>query len=373
MFKFNNLSNSQIATQENLKISQNGKILVEDSNDTKSTKIAARSNRNFHLIILPTEKCNFRCTYCYEDYAAGRMKKETIQGIKALLERRCAEEDLEFLNVGWFGGEPLLAKDIILEIAEYAKSLSQKYPRLSYIGDMTTNGYLLDYKTLTALEDVGVRDYQISLDGHREVHNQSRIRADGASTYDQIWANLLTIRDSSLPVHVVLRVHFTVDTLQLIDPLLEEIRKEFIHDQRFSVFFKAVERLGGPNDAEIKIFSETEKEEAVKLLKTKLYGENLPVSPPHIQPGDICYASRPNSLVIRANGDVGKCTVALYDERNKIASLKPDGTLEIIPGRLAPWIRGLKTLDLATLACPLANLPSINTATSLTPETALSR
>ena len=348
-------SNFQVLSDESITIDNTGKFSTRDIEDTKLRKMGV-SNRYFQIIILPTEKCNFRCTYCYEDFAAGRMKKETILGIKALLEKRCP--DLRYLNISWFGGEPLTAKDIVLEISEYAMSLVYRYPKLRYMGDMTTNAYLLDYKTVAALANVGVRNYQISLDGPREVHNKSRLRADGSSTYDRIWANLLAIRDSSLPVSIMLRIHFTADTLKLIDPLIEDIRREFLHDSRFGVFFKAIERLGGPNDASIKIFSEAEKEEALKSLQTKLFGENL-TSSQNVSLADdyVCYASRPNSLVIRSNGDVGKCTVALYDERNKIASLQPDGTLKLIPGRLAPWVRGIETLDPATLGCPLMNLP----------------
>jgi uncharacterized protein len=314
------------------------------------------SNQQLQLIILPTEKCNFRCTYCYEDYSVGRMNKEIILGIKALIERRCI--NLSYLKISWFGGEPLTAKDIVLEISDYATSLIRKYPNLRYEGDMTTNGYFLDRKMLAALADVGVKNYQISLDGPREVHNRSRVRADGGNTYDKIWANLLAIRDSLAPVSVVLRIHFTVDTLTLLDPLIEDIRIEFLHDPRFSVFFKAIERLGGSNDASIKTFSHAENEAAIKLLQTKLFCENLESSQNfYVEDDYVCYASRPNSLVIRSNGDVGKCTTALYDERNKIATLQPDGTLKLISGRLAPWLRGIETLDPSTLGCPLVNLP----------------
>jgi uncharacterized protein len=341
---------------DRLIIDNNAKFFVKDAQDKNLMKMGI-SNQFFQLIILPTEKCNFRCIYCYEDFVAGRMKQETILGIKALLERRCA--DLRYLNISWFGGEPLIAKDIVLEISKYVTSLVYRYPQLHYVGDMTTNAYLLDYKTVSLLANVGVRNYQISLDGPREIHNKSRIRADGSSTYDLIWANLLAIRDSSLPVSVMLRIHFTVDTLKLIDPLIEDIKREFLLDSRFSVFFKAVERLGGSNDASIKLFSEAEKEEAIKSLQIKLFGDNLASPQNNCLTDDyICYASRPNSLVIRSNGDVGKCTVALYDERNKIATLQPDGTLKLIPGRLAPWVRGIETLDADTLACPLVNLPS---------------
>ena len=104
-----------------------------------------------------------------------------------------------------------------------------------------------------------------------------------------------------------------------------------------------------------------------------MFGENIQ-SPQNFSLGDdyICYASKPNSLVIRSNGDVGKCTVALYDERNKIATLRPDGTLNVIPGRLAPWIRGIKDLDAATLACPLVGLPPNNKTISDSKEKILS-
>ena len=37
----------------------------------------AISPRIQELILLPTEKCNFRCTYCYEDFELGKMSEET--------------------------------------------------------------------------------------------------------------------------------------------------------------------------------------------------------------------------------------------------------------------------------------------------------
>ena len=370
MLDINNQNNSLLVSNESLKINNTGKMLVKDSHNKKLIEMGV-SDKFFQLIIFPTEKCNFRCTYCYEDFSVGRMKQETIQGIKSLLDKRC--KDLRYLNISWFGGEPLIAKDIILEISQYVKSLVFKYPKLRYEGDMTTNGYLLDFKTVSGLVNVGVRNYQISLDGPREIHDKSRIRADGSSTFDRIWSNLLAIRDSSLPLSIMLRIHFTVDTVNLLDPLIEDIRREFLPDSRFSFFFKAIERLGGSNDASIELFSHIEEEEALKSLNAKLFGKNL-ASPQNISVEDdyVCYASRPNSLIIRSNGDVGKCTVALYDERNKIATLQPDGTLELIPGRFAPWVRGIKTLDPDTLACPLVNLPSSEEINSNLKENAFS-
>ncbi len=344
------------AAINNFGLDDRGKVTIEKPQDLPGMNRALTSNRLLSLIILPTENCNFRCTYCYEDFAVGRMKSSVLSGLKSFLDRRCPE--LDYINVEWFGGEPLMAKDVILDISHFLMARTYIFPNLQYSSGMTTNAYLLDLETASNLSNAGVRTYQISLDGPREVHDRSRLRADGASTFDRIWSNLLAIRDSSLPVNITLRLHVTADTWTLLDPLLEDIKREFLPDSRFSVFFKAIERLGGANDNNIKSLSHSEHDLVMTTLKSKLFGEHSNSPQNGDLPNDyICYASRPNSLIIRANGDVGKCTVALYDERNKIATLQPDGTLQVIPGRLAPWVRGLETLDPITLACPLTSLP----------------
>src|SRR5690242_7308023 len=79
----------------------------------------AFSNSNLQLILFPTEQCNFRCTYCYEDFALGRMSDEIISGVKNLIAKR---KDLKHLNIMWFGGEPTAALDIVLDISTFAKN-----------------------------------------------------------------------------------------------------------------------------------------------------------------------------------------------------------------------------------------------------------
>jgi uncharacterized protein len=77
---------------------------------------------------------------------------------------------------------------------------------------------------------------------------------------------------------------------------------------------------------------------------------------------EICYAARPNSLVIRADGRVGKCTVALTDTRNTIGQLLPNGSLQIDKIRLSPWLHGWASGDFAALACPYSSFLGPNTS-----------
>src|SRR3990167_3063672 len=157
------------------------------------------SHKNLELILFPTEQCNFRCTYCYEDFSIGRMRTQVIEGVKNLIRQRA--EDLEILKISWFGGEPLAAKDIVYNISEYAKNICVQRS-IKFISGMTTNGFLLKENTLTKLFNSGVTSYQISLDGPREVHNKTRLRINKSGSFDEIWANLVMIKNTSLPVSV---------------------------------------------------------------------------------------------------------------------------------------------------------------------------
>ncbi|MFF7227918.1 hypothetical protein [Streptomyces sioyaensis] len=136
---------------------------------------------------------------------------------------------------------------------------------------------------------------------------------------------------------------------------LREVRDTFLDDPRFSVGLKPVERLGGPNDETLEILPDAARTESQDALAALLNGTS-PAFP--ATPGmEACYAARANSLVIRAGGRVGKCTVALTDPANTIGRLRPDGTLRIDNGRLSPWLRGWTSRDRSAVSCPYAGTP----------------
>jgi uncharacterized protein len=306
-----------------------------------------------HLIVLPTEKCNFRCTYCYEDFTVGRMKPDTIQGIKRLIERRMP--DLRHLTIDWFGGEPLIARDIIEDVCRHVCELARANPKLEFGSGITTNGYLLDLNTVESLGRLNINSYQISLDGPREFHDETRVRAGGSGSFDRIWRNIDGIRRSSLKVRVLLRIHLTPKNLSSMESFLGEIRDRFLGDLRFSVFLKPIERLGGPNNDDIDTISHDDSPEVLRRLRRIV---NRDGGCPELDAAaHVCYASKPNSFVIRANGIVGKCTVVLEDPRNHIGRILSNGDMELDNTIIRPWLRGLQTLDSRVLGCPLDDFP----------------
>jgi uncharacterized protein len=320
--------------------------------NTSLTKLEPRrlasclSNRRLELIVMPTEQCNFRCTYCYEDFKLGRMSSDTIAGLRALISNRI--DKLDQLYISWFGGEPLAAADIMLDLSSHASRLAAQRPKINYRAGITTNGYLLNQHLLDQMASVRILDFQITLDGPKEIHDRRRLRADGSGSYEKIWNNLLLLKATPHPFKILLRIHFDRDTVACLDPLIQDVKRDLITDPRFEVCFKGLLRMGGPNDDRLNVFSESEANEQRESLMRKLYGDHVPVEEPFI-----CYAAKPNALVIRSDGTLAKCTVALNDPRNKVGVIHRDGTVEVDMSRYRPWLTGLAKLDLDILACPL--------------------
>lgn len=312
------------------------------------------SNRLLHLVLMPTEQCNFRCVYCYEDFTAGQMSRQVVDSVKALMRRRVAL--LDVLSLEWFGGEPLLAWPIIKEIQGYARDLLREHPDVRLFGSITTNGSLLSRQRFEPLLDLGVRSYQISLDGTSEGHDALRQRLGGGGSFAAIWHNLLDMRQCPEEFRVLLRLHVTRDNQPDLDRLLVLLAREFGGDRRFLVMFKAIRRFGGPNDAELPVIPSDQEDEILGRLvlrATELgLAEQQDVSAqPGMLPG--CYAAALGSYVVRSTGELAKCTVALAHPNNRVGVLQPDGTVDLDSVKMTGWLRGALNGDLKSLECPM--------------------
>jgi uncharacterized protein len=310
------------------------------------------TNDVLELHLLPTEQCNFRCTYCYEDFSEGRMPPQVVRGVKRLIGRRA--DSLQLLSIAWFGGEPLAALGIVEDISEHACESAARHGFV-FRGSMTTNAWGLTLETLKSLVALGVRDYQITLDGPAHLHDQVRRRADGAATFERIWSNLRDAHASALAFNINLRIHIRPDTADEVRRWLPELEETLLCDPRFKVLLKTVEHLGGPNDAVVRVYRNDREREAVVAPLYKRLGARGAFR------NDIfaraCYAGRPNAWVVRSNGDLARCTVALRDPANRVGRLTEDGELDIDAERLRPWFHGLPSLADEVLACPAKSLP----------------
>lgn len=303
--------------------------------------------KSLELILFPTEQCNFRCVYCYEDFSIGAMEERYIKGVKALIAKRLGE--LNNLTLSWFGGEPLAAKNIIYDISQYAKDLCDEI-EVTLDGAITTNGYLLDVECMEKLVILNQKRFQISLDGLEDMHDKTRRLMSGAGTFKRIWSNLEAIAKTNLDFHITLRLHLTLDNLESMRKLAMTIKLKFLSDHRFSVFLKPIENLGGKNS---NLIATLDKEKRAAYLAD--ISNIIDIGKTSTVPS-MCYAGRPNSLIIRASGKVQKCTVLLDDDRNTVGHLMENGEVNIVSEKMHIWMAGLVSGDKATIACPATSL-----------------
>ncbi len=318
-------------------------FLVEPDTDEQSLArlryLEQAMDGALELIILPTEQCNFRCRYCYETFAVDEMPLNIQDGLIRYVQKNISRHTA--LRVGWFGGEPLEAPDVI-------DRLSQKFIEICtrshkpYAASMTTNGYYLTPVMVERMYPNKVRQFTITLDGPRESHDKLRVRSDGHPTFDTIIKNLKDIRDATprRRVQILVRTNVSREVYENLDRHLSLLAAEFGHDRRFSFFFRATEDWGG---AAVKSITE-------KLLRPKDYRRVYDLLINSDAPLDyqmyiddlthpsICYAGQRNSYVIGGDGCIYKCTVYLDHSSNLIGQVTEDGAFEIDDSKHSRWI-----------------------------------
>ena len=136
-----------------------------------------------NLVLSLTERCNLRCTYCYykvsHEARSLVMSNDIMDAAIRLAFERTLSLNQNFLNITFFGGEPLLCMDSIYRGVELAKSLVQDRNQFRLRFAVNTNATLLDDTIIDYLKREKFRIY-LSLDGPEAHHNICRKQVGGA-------------------------------------------------------------------------------------------------------------------------------------------------------------------------------------------------
>lgn len=120
-----------------------------------------------------TERCNLKCIYCYEHIKRDvLLSVEIAQNAIRQTFERAVEENVEYVEILFHGGEPFMAFERIKEICLWL--WSQEWP-CKYICYATTNGTLVHGEIRQWLKENSHRFVAgLSLDGTPEMHNRNR-------------------------------------------------------------------------------------------------------------------------------------------------------------------------------------------------------
>lgn len=285
------------------------------------SKIYEAMNDSLIITMMPTEGCNFRCSYCYESHVPSSMTRNMLDHIHRYITEQAP--NYKHINISWFGGEPTLCRDTVLETAELVQSL-QKVHAFRYTSSMTTNGYLLNPEYFKEYYHAGITSFQITLDGWN--HDQTRPHVSGKGTLQRILDNLTAI--SALPEEeynysIIIRHNVLPNDCDL--SWYDHLNRLFGHDKRFSLLIRPVCDWGGESVKSLNLPGPKEPDTAVDahvqyLKKIGMRCDNLE----HHLLSNVCNAGYPHSMVFRADGKIEKCTICLDHSANQIGYIDWD-------------------------------------------------
>lgn len=282
-----------------------GYVVDADYDELAAIKYKLLSSRytvtTMGLTIAPTSDCNFRCIYCYE--------KDSIKPIT--MSEQTQEELIEFvtqhipyvkgLSVYWYGGEPLLAMDIIEKLSDVFMKLCEEN-KIEYSASMVTNGYLLTPENVEKLHKLKVSSIQVTLDGAAEDHDKRRFLKGGHPTFDRIIENLCAAKDS-LPERVAIRINADRHNIDRVDNVIRILREKGLED-KVQPYLAMVENSNDSyNDNSCLRTNEFSKCEFDFTMRN---GLDIVGHTPQ-QLGHYCGADCCGSYVVNADGRIYKC------------------------------------------------------------------
>lgn len=279
------------------------------------------------ITICPTMGCNFDCPYCFENHRAGKMSEAVQDEVLGLAERMLDASGAKRLSITWFGGEPLLAPDVIETLSERLMALAER-KGAAYYAEIITNGYLLDQKNADLLERVKVIWIQITLDGIGAAHDATRRLAGGGPTFSRITDNLRNVKISG---RVTIRHNVHEENYKEVEKLrsfVEELSRESGNDLHYYPAVCFVSDAASERENQVGVLYGAEKSDIGLLRDTGRFGPGK---------GHYCGFNSLWLVTVDEQGNLMKCwedadkpersfgSAAVWDPKNPIFSAdRPD-------------------------------------------------
>jgi uncharacterized protein len=207
-------------------MSKSNFIVADETDELKDLEFFRLSknadSHNLSLVLHPTLSCNFDCYYCYEKNKSGLMSKDVLEKILELIKKHA--EKKSNITIEWFGGEPLLAFDIIYDFSQKAIDICKKNS-VKYFSALVTNGYLFTDDIIDKLKDCNISKVQITLDGPPDIHNKRRfLKNSKEPTFDRILENAdkLNKKKINLRLRVNINKEISMNSMMQFVKILNE-------------------------------------------------------------------------------------------------------------------------------------------------------
>ncbi|MGB8450995.1 MAG: radical SAM protein [Anaerocolumna sp.] len=273
------------------------------------------SGETLRLTVVLTRQCNCSCIYCYQDHLCknSSMNQEIIDHLISFTEKYMEENKLSDLEVVFFGGEPLLKKDLITYASKKWHGKLADHYKFAII----TNGTLIEKDDVIQWNKYNLNSLKITLDGIQEIHDKRRHYKSGKGSFNDIINNIKTVHKiANIVINIVLDESNFPEIYSLIDLIKELQLKLSICINLTRVHGKEI----------------TEKESgylidlASYIKKRNIYQYSSIGNPD----GEICPYKKKHSFSIDTNLKIFMCNAFIDDHDYSIGNIDDYYTKEII-------------------------------------------
>lgn len=282
-----------------------------------------------NIIIAPTLECNAHCFYCFEKgFRKGIMSRETAD---KLIDFLAMNWNGDKLGITWFGGEPLLGRDIIDYIVD---GLIKN--NISYASKITTNGSLLNEYTINLIKKKwNVDKIQVTIDAVGDEYN--RIKCYDSSIdnpFSIVMENIELALKEGLKIKI--RINFDPEKQDIALDTFNYLTNQFKGSKHIKIYFAPIDedneqvknisncfdgykehpyisliKFGRKNGLYRGFPDMEDTEDETESLADKGLLKKLKIYPSVTN----CYASCPNVYSIDPSGRIYKCHRVLGQEK----------------------------------------------------------
>lgn len=306
---------------EFLNILKEKEFLVPNEQDEfefiiNTNKTVKEAGNFLSMTIQPSANCQLGCHYCGQSHSKHYANDAVIDKYYERIKYLLSIKKYEGIAITWYGGEPLTGYSAIRKTSEKLIGLA-KENGLIYISDMITNGLSLKPSIFKELvEDCKVTNYQITIDGSAEGHDQRRVTKTGDPTFDIITKNIIDITKMKeyIDNHCVIQIRVNIDktNYQYVDPLIDFIKDNNLQS-KIRMYFAPIVDFGG-NDAgkeglDKSFFADKEIEWQLKCFENDIGVNVIPQ-----RSYSVCMAEKKDSEVYDAFGNIYACWEFPYSD-----------------------------------------------------------
>jgi len=315
---------------------------------------------NFGLTIAPTLDCNFRCKYCFETHPKGKMSSETQAALVKFVENRLARA--KNFSVTWYGGEPLLAKEIIWSLSEKFLALCEKIS-VDYDAFIITNASLLDDADVELFKKFKISGAQITIDGPKEIHDSRRRNVAKESTFDRLIDRVNLLLNENLSA--IVRINIDKNNIDRVDELLDTLAERITRREDLKIDFGQVSPFTDIcKSIESDCYNNEQFADVMLPLYEKVSERGFTVNKMAAYPSprlNFCCADFINSFVVDNNGDLYRCWNHVQDLKQSSGNVNDGENLTLEKNYLSwiqwnpirhPKCRECACLPICTGGCP---------------------